>query len=192
MGLPATLQVALKEWNVVCEALATGRQVVLLRKGGIQEAAGGFALEHPQFLFFPTFLHQNAQMLKPSEAASIEARAQEPASVTISLAGEVTDILAVKTREQMKQIDGEHIWSDALIDMRFNYRPWNPLYLLLVRAYRLSRPVEVVNTPAYAGCKSWVPLEKAVGCDGAVPVRTDGDHAAHRAAIFRAVKSVGP
>jgi len=192
MALPASLQVALKEWNVVCQAMDTGRQIVLLRKGGIQEAAGGFSLEHPHFLFFPTFLHQNPQMLKPSVAAGIEARAQEPASVTISLAGEVTDILPVKNREQMKRIDAEHIWSDALIDMRFNYRPWNPLYLLLVRAYRLSRPVEVVNTAAYAGCKSWVPLETAIKCEGAIPVCPDDDHAAHHAAILRVVKSVGP
>jgi hypothetical protein len=190
MALPPTLQVALKEWNVVCDALNTGRQMLLLRKGGIQEAAGGFVLEHPQFLFFPTYLHQNVQMLKPAEAVGVEPRTEEPASLRISLAAEVTDIIQLKSREQMQRLDAEHIWSDALIDMRFNYRPWNPLYLLLVRAFRLSLPGEVVNTPAYAGCKSWVPLETPIACDGAVPTLDDERYAASRALILRTISSV--
>ena len=40
MAWPTALQVALKEWATVCHALETGRQTVLLRKGGIYEAAG--------------------------------------------------------------------------------------------------------------------------------------------------------
>jgi hypothetical protein len=187
MALPPTLQVALKEWNVVCDALSTGRQMILLRKGGIQEAAGGFELEHPQFLFFPTYLHQNPQMLKADEAADIEPRTQEPATVRISLAGEITDIIPLKSREQMRRLDAEHIWSDALLNMRFNYRPWNPLYLLLVRAYRLSQPVEVVNTPAYSGCKSWVPLENAVSCDNATPVLANEPYERQRVGLVERV-----
>jgi len=46
---------------VVCSALEAGRQIILLRKGGIYESAGEFEIEHRQFLFFPTFLHQNAR-----------------------------------------------------------------------------------------------------------------------------------
>jgi len=55
----------------------------------------------------------------------------------------------------MNAIETEHIWTSPLIDMRFNYKPQNPLYLLLVRTYRLAKPVTVDNTPEYAGCKSW-------------------------------------
>ena len=62
----------------------------------------------------------------------------------------------------MDALDAEHIWTTPLIDMRFNYKPQNPLYLLLVRAYSLAKPVTVANTPAYAGCKSWVPLDEAI------------------------------
>src|SRR6476469_947176 len=59
MALPNPLAIALKEWATVCHALETGRQMLLLRKGGIYEAAGEFELENPQFLLFPTYLHQN-------------------------------------------------------------------------------------------------------------------------------------
>ena len=73
----------------------------------------------------------------------------------------------------MDALDDEHVWAPPLIDMRFNYKPQNPLYLLLVRAYRLPQPVSVENTPAYAGCKSWVPLDQPVVTGGATAVLDD-------------------
>jgi hypothetical protein len=68
-----------------------------------------------------------------------------------------------------------HIWAPPLIDMRFNYRPENPLYLLLVRVYRLASAQVVENTPAYAGCKSWVPLGERIQTGGAEPVLDEAD-----------------
>ena len=173
MSWPASLSVALKEWAVVCRALESGAQMILLRKGGIYEAAGEFELEHRQFLLFPTYLHQNLNMLKPQHHGGFEPRAAEPAHVSLSSAGVVTDIIQLQCRAQMDALDDQHLWTSPLIDMRFNYRPENPLYLLLVRAYRLSRPVTVENTPAYAGCKSWVPLDQPVETGGALPVMDD-------------------
>jgi hypothetical protein len=41
---------ALKEWAVVCRALEEGRQVMLLRKGGILEYRQGFEVRHEKFL----------------------------------------------------------------------------------------------------------------------------------------------
>jgi len=90
------------------------------------------------------------------------AHASEPEEITLAYAGEIVDILQLKSREQMDRLDEQHLWTPPLIDMRFNYKPKNPLYLLTVRAYRLERPVTIHNTPEYAGCKSWVPLEKAI------------------------------
>jgi hypothetical protein len=175
-ALPPTLNVALKEWATVCRALEQGRQILLLRKGGILEAIGGFELEHPQFLLFPTYVHQNLEMLKPNAREGFEPHSAEPAQIRLSLAGRVTDIIRLKSRSQMDAIDTEHVWTPPLVDMRFNYRPMNPLYLLLVRAYRLANPVTVINTPEYAGCKSWVPLEQSVDAAGAVPVLSEGDY----------------
>ena len=174
----------MKEWAVVCRALETGRQVILLRKGGIRESGGEFELEHRQFLFFPTYLHQNLAMLKPAEHAGFEAHASEPDEVTISAAGVVTDILQLDSREQMDALDAEHVWTPPLIDMRFNYRPDNPLYLLLVRAYRLARPTTIANTPAYAGCKSWVPLTQPIETGDAQPVLDEAHYDARRKSIL--------
>jgi hypothetical protein len=176
MSLPPSLDVALKEWATVCQALEAGRQVLLLRKGGIYEAAGEFQLEHRQFLLFPTYLHQNAAMLKPQAREGLEPRDAEPQEVRLSAAGVVTDIVRVGSRSEVDAVDDEHVWAPPLIDMRFSYRPDNPLYVLLVRAYRLPEPVTVENTPQYAGCKSWVPLGRSIAVGGARPVLSDGEY----------------
>lgn len=158
--------------------------MLLLRKGGIHETGGEFQLEHPAFLLFPTYLHQNKEMLKPAEHAGFPAATAEPATITMSVAGEVTDIVQLKNRGQMDALEDQHIWTKPLIDMRFNYRPDNPLYLMLVRAYRLARPVTVENTAAYAGCKSWVPLAGAVGVEGSVAILSDEEYEQRRAMIL--------
>jgi hypothetical protein len=182
--LPDNLQVALKEWAVVCDALGDGRQIILLRKGGIYESGGEFEIEHRQFLLFPTYLHQNAEMLKPPQRDGLKLVNAEPRKIEILLAGEITDIIPMPGRQTMDALDDQHIWSSKLIDMRFNYRPENPLYLLLVRAYRLEKAVTIDNTPAYAGCKSWVPLEGPVSTGNAAAVLSDADFAERKAQIM--------
>lgn len=181
--LPSTLNVALKEWAVVCRAMQQGRQILLLRKGGIHESGGEFEIEHRHFLFFPTYLHQNPRMLKEEAHAGFEPHSTEPAQLQLAVAGYVTDIIQLQSRQQMDELDDLHIWTSPLVDLRFNYRPENPLYLLIVRASRLGTPVMVENTPAYAGCKSWVPLEQTVSTAGATPVLSDTDFQVKRQLI---------
>jgi hypothetical protein len=173
MAWPTSLAVCLKEWASVCHALDSGRQIVLLRKGGIHESAGEFEVEHRQFLLFPTYLHQKKEMLKPSEHEGFTPMSTEPAEVKISAAGVVSDIVQVQSRSQMDAIEAEHVWTPPLIDMRFQYRPENPLYLLLLRVYRLHAPITLENTPAFAGCKSWVPLDQEIPTGDATVVLDD-------------------
>src|SRR4051812_17983666 len=96
MAWPTSVQVGLKEWATVCAALEGGRQIILLRKGGISEAIGGFELEHREFLLFPTYLHQNLAMLKPEAHAGFEPLAAEPEQVKLAAAGIATDIIPIQ------------------------------------------------------------------------------------------------
>jgi hypothetical protein len=184
MAWPSSLQVGLKEWASVCRALERGTQILLLRKGGIHDVAGEFEVEHREFVLFSTYVHQNLKMLKGDFHGDFEAATEEPRQVHITAAGVVTDIIQIQSRRQMDAIEDEHIWSPPLIDMRFNYRPENPLYLLLVRAYRLHDPQTIENTPAYAGCKSWVPFEQNIATGGATPVLDDVRYANKRDRIM--------
>jgi hypothetical protein len=189
MAWPTSLQIALKEWSVVCRALEQGTQLILLRKGGISESGdGSFQVQHREFLLFPTYLHQNKQMLKPQFQEGYEPLAAEPDEVTLAAAGVVSDVVLIKSRRQMDEIDDQHVWTPPLIDMRFDYRPQNPLYLLIVRAYRLHEPVTIANTPAYAGCKSWVPLDQPIETGDALPVLDDVRFEARRAAVLEKLR----
>src|SRR3954469_15567092 len=111
MPWPQSLNVALKEWAIVCRALEQGRQVLLLRKGGIYESAGEFEVEHREFLLFPTYVHQNPRMLKPEAHEGFQPHAQEPRQVRMSAAGVVTDVVRVESRARMDALDAEHVWA---------------------------------------------------------------------------------
>ena len=52
---------------------------MLRRKGGIC-GGGGVRGGEPQFLLFPTYLHQNLRMLKPEAHAGFEPHAAEPSA----------------------------------------------------------------------------------------------------------------
>lgn len=178
---PMLLDVALKEWAVVCDLLLAGRLTMLLRKGGIHEAKGPgvFELEHPRFALYRTWAHQQAQMLKPGFREQASPRS-EPATLTLDGLGQATHIWPVPSRAALDRLDDLHCWSAAQIDMRWTYKPDRPLYVLAVRAYRLRQPRTIVNHPEYAGCRSWVPLRPGDEVDDqdAVPVLNDAAYAA--------------
>lgn len=163
------LNVALKEWAVVCELLLEGELAVLLRKGGIHErgGAGVFELEHPRFALFPAWLHQVPNRMKPAYRDRVQRFREEPAEVTLRGVGAVEHIWQVPSREAFDQLDDLHCWSRPQIDMRFRYKPERPLYLMAVRVHRLDEPKRIVNRESYAGCRSWVPLAAEDAVDDA-------------------------
>ena len=60
------MQVAFKEWAVVIDALGRGDQILIFRKGGVAEGRGGFQVDHPEFLLFPTRFHQQRESVLPA------------------------------------------------------------------------------------------------------------------------------
>ena len=90
------LNIALKEWAIICDLLLEGRLALLLRKGGIREAngPGEFELEQPRFLLFPSWMHQRPEMIEPGVPWAGEgAVGQEPPRRSPSGGlGEVTKI----------------------------------------------------------------------------------------------------
>src|SRR5919205_975117 len=60
------MPVAFKEWAVTVRALAEGEQLVTLRKGGIREENRHFEIEHDRFFLYPTFDHQQGNLVRES------------------------------------------------------------------------------------------------------------------------------
>ena len=185
------IDIGLKEWATVCELLAEGRLALLIRKGGIHESGGPgvFGLEHPRFLLFPSWLHQKPEMIKESERSRVTVFGAEPSQITFHAVGEAAKIWRLRDRASFDLLDDLHCWTAAQIDMRFSYKPQNPLYLLAVRVSRLAAPRTVANHAEYAGCKSWVPLRPSDSVDdaGASPVLSDGAFGAIVERVDRAI-----
>jgi hypothetical protein len=169
------LKHAFKEWAVICRALAEGRQALILRKGGVAETGGDFAVEHTRFWLFPTYVHQKPEALKPEALPllhSAEADRPPAGAVRLSHFAEATGAYHVRDLVGALKIDRLHLWSRETVEARFRYRQPG-LFVLPVRVYRVPETFEVPDTAYYAGCKSWVELEKELPTVGAAPVLDD-------------------
>lgn len=177
---------ALKEWASVIEALKTGGQVLLLRKGGIAEKGGVFRVEQQEFSLYPTFLHQDKEYIRPEFHAIFDRVLEEAAAigrVRIDSYAVVEQVIQATDLARLHKYESSHIWTPAYIDLRYQYKPENPLYVLLVRVHRLPRPVEFEETDAYRGCKSWVTLDFEIETAGRTPVLSDEAFAERTRAI---------
>ncbi len=172
--LPDTLRIALKEWAVVQRSLLENHQIILLRKGGLIEETGDFDLKAREFLILPTYIHETERAgdVQPCFLAWLreeEARRSKPNQIRFEAACEVTDIVCAESREALKKLAPQHIWSDQFIDGRYDWEPYKPVFALVCRAYRLASPVTVPFEDDYGGCKSWIELSAPVATTGATP-----------------------
>ena len=153
---------ALKEWAVVCRALEEGRQVVLLRKGGILEYRQGFEIKHDKFLLLPTFEHQLKDHLQDDYAAILdEVLASQPpeGKCKITSYAQAIEVKEITDRNTLMMLSKYHVWNESYVNVRMDYNPKKPMSVILLRVFKLDKPIMVESKPEWAGCKSWVPLD---------------------------------
>lgn len=179
---------ALKEWAVATDALERGETIVLLRKGGIREEGKHFRVAHERVLLYPTYEHQQPALLKPAYAELVQPveSGWHPETVRIGALAEITDIFQVSERETVEGLLPHHVWNDRFAAERFGWKPRFPLYVLLLRAYRLAQPQTIAYRAEYGGCKSWIDLEQPIGLDGMTAALSDAEYA-RRVAEIRAI-----
>ncbi len=177
--MQSTSGVALKEWAVVCAALAAGRQTILLRKGGLAEGPLGFAVTHHEFWLFATRFHQSADELSPvAQPLLAEVLHESPPSgcVRLPLYVTVEAVHQLDCPQLLLRLAELHILAPETVDARFHYkRPG--LSVLTVRAYRPPRVCDIPDSPHFAGCHSWVHLPADLPTAGVEPVLSDEDFA---------------
>lgn len=163
---------ALKEWQVAVNALEAGKTILLLRKGGIKEISGQFEVQHQQVLLYPTYEHQKPNLLKPEYATQVTPveSGWHPETIRIGSWAEITNIFAITEETLVKKLFSYHIWNEKFITERLNWKPRQPLYLLLLRVYLLPHPVMISYTSEYGGCKSWIDLLETVDITKNQPV----------------------
>lgn len=185
---------ALKEWAVVCQALADGRQTLLIRKGGIQEIKGGFEVMHRAFWLFPTYIHQKAVDLVPAVREEFQRlQAAQPASGTLSiqLYATVQDVIKVADLERLRRLGDQHILSWDCVASRFHYRNKPGAHVLVLRVHRRPEPILLSKMAWYDGCVSWVELDRPIGFAGCSHVLSDGAFAVRLADIRAKLSGAG-
>ncbi len=152
---------ALKEWAITIKALDEGRQIVLLRKGGIHEENREFSIKYKRFLLYPTYEHQREDLIKEEFRGDLRILQDtyDKNKVTIQNWAMISDVVLINESEKLEALLPYHIWTADYAHKRLNWRPKRPLHLLFLRVFRLSKPRTIDVLPEHRGCKSWIDLQ---------------------------------
>ncbi|HLO47201.1 MAG TPA: DUF1802 family protein [Kamptonema sp.] len=169
---------ALKEWNVAVNALETGKTIVLLRKGGIREDGGHFNVTHQQVLLYPTFEHQQPELLKPEYASQVKTveSGWHPETIRIGSWAEITDTFLIAYEPAIAALFPYHIWNEKFVSDRLKWKASQPIYILLLRTYQLRKPQEISYSSAYGGCRSWIDLAEPIAINDSLPILSDQEY----------------
>src|SRR5262249_55717812 len=152
-GGTVRMRVALKEWAVVCEALAQGRQIVLLRKGGIAEPEKRFHLDQRRFWLFPTYFHQQRSAIKAAAAPLLQAAEEQrpqDGMIHIQHFAEIVGAYQLHDIVGVLRLRDFHVLSDETVHARFSYRTPG-LRALVLRVYRAPAVRQLQDAKNYAG-----------------------------------------
>ena len=144
------MPIAFKEWAVTVRALAEGEQLLTLRKGGIREENKHFELEHERFFLYPTFDHQQNNLVRESHHPELRRALEEgvwpdeePPPRALIQDGGITQPDRVRLRAWAEVTD--HI---TVTDPRARRRPL-PLLRLDAGLRREAAQLEAAPPPAH-------------------------------------------
>ena len=158
--------VAFKEWQVVCEALASGEQSLILRKGGISEGKHGFQWIHDKFFMFPSYFHEQLDQVKPMPDGSDRVLKNPPApksgteddakELDFGIYCETIETGRLTKWEDIQALDSEHIWKEDIIRERFEWGEEFGISFARVNVWTLPKPVILTDRKGFGGCRSWI------------------------------------
>ncbi|MDT0121910.1 DUF1802 family protein [Paenibacillus sp. RRE4] len=172
---------ALKEWASAIQALEHGRQIMVMRKGGIVEETKHFELKSPAFYLYPTYEHQRKELIKSSDQSYVEESlaewVPEASTVRITSYAEVTQDLEIRDQEMLDRLLEYHMWTADFAESRLKWKKKDPLHVLILRVYRLQEPMEIPVLPEYNGCRSWISIPNGLVPREMTPVLNVADFA---------------
>ena len=168
--------IGFKEWQVVCDALGSGRQSVILRKGGIHEGRQGFSFAHESFFLFPTRFHAQAEQVREGKVNAMS-EWQPGDLIRITHHVEALWAITITEWEKVAALAPYHIYSEQTVRDRFDWEgkgmASGSIHVALVRVKKLAEPWEFLYQKNHGGCRSWVELPDAPldWMDSAKPVQ---------------------
>lgn len=166
---------ALKEWDVVCEALGCGRQVVVIRKGGISEDGGGLTFRQGEFALLPTFFHQQTERVVPDFECAVREGGGEGGREWVEIRHAATLVWhrTVSDRAVLARLRAYHILTDEEVGARFEQRPHPGVQVALLRVFRVEPPCRVAWQESFGGCRSWAEMDADLDSRTLVSVLSD-------------------
>jgi hypothetical protein len=157
--MPGTI--GFKEWQVVCDALATGRQSILLRKGGIHEGRHGFSFAHESFFLFPTRFHAQGDQVREGEV-KIMPEWQPGEEILITHHARAAWALTISDWSKLAALEPFHIYSETTVRDRFDWQgkgmAAGSIHVALIDVRELDQPWKLPYQPSFGGCRSWIDL----------------------------------
>ena len=177
------INVAFKEWAVICDTLGNGKQSLILRKGGIHEGKKGFQFEHEKFALFPTRFHEQGQSVRIDAKESVIPKTEYEIGETVPIQywAKIDSIWNLSQWESVVALNEFHIWTEQIILERYHWdkeKNEEPaISVALVRAYRFEAKLNITYEKKYGGCRSWVklPLLTEEHEDKSVPALKDSE-----------------
>jgi hypothetical protein len=122
----------------------------------------GFEVMHRDFFLYPTFEHQSKESLQPDYMDNLDILLQNAPVKNrniITSCASVVQVNEINDKSMLRRLEKYHVWNDRYIDIRMSYNPKRPMKVLVLRVYKMSKPLEVDIKPALLGCKSWIPVQ---------------------------------
>jgi hypothetical protein len=96
--------------------------------------------------------------------------------VPIRVLATVDTVLYLDDPALLSELEPWHVWTEETVLKRFAYRRPG-LWVLGVRVWVKAEAERLEDRADYAGCRSWVPLEREIATGGLSPVVSDEEHA---------------
>ena len=101
---------------------------------------------HREFLLYPTYEHQKADLLREEHQPALEALLERPRDekqITFTHLAVADEVLELEDQGKVDDLAPHYIWTTDYAQSRLRWKPMLPLTVMLLRAYRLERPVTV-------------------------------------------------
>jgi len=167
------MAIAFKEWSLVCQALESGRQSLILRKGGIAEGRGGFSFKHEEFFLFPTEFHEQESAVLEGKLSDLPERTA--GVIPIRLFARCEWAVNLTDWSLIDRLAPFHILKEQVIRERYEYKNSNSISVAAVRIFRLDPVWDVEDSSKFGGCKSWIDFPELPEGTRLVPVVADAE-----------------
>ncbi len=187
------MPIALKEWAVTVRALAEGEQLLTLRTANGDDGENP-CLDHDQFFLYPTFDHQRNDLIRGSHQPELRRALEEgvwpdgepplhglaqaggirqPDRVRVRAWAEVAASWTITDPRMVNELSPFYVWTPDYAEKRLSWRRRNPLHVVLLRAYRIPRPV-TVRAKDFDADPSFVDIARDLPFEG-TPVLADSE-----------------